>query len=352
MLQILIALCVAQAGRQDPGDSTHALKQVPVFRREATFVAKDRHLHFLDVTRPGEPLPVFRLNWLSDLNVGVALAENETAVIATDGTTIYRVAPKGDSKTLASLNDVRFEAVANDAAVVPDGVRGSIHWFFATSDSRKFLYFVLESGEVFRLARLDLASKKLKAIDLPVLMGEDVDMEKGVIYAPEAPPDRRIAVKDFDGTIDRHIGTTIDVFFCKLSPGRKRLLLSNGDLVPPSPMVVIDLTTGKETLLPVEGCHAVWGDDSTIFFLRGSNSLWRYQIGAVDGTEIKSLSGKPAAGFALTPCVSTDRTWLAWCWTSERGKNREHGTILIDLKNREYRSLTGWWHNVQWLVPQ
>ncbi len=351
---LLVALTLAQADENSAGDypvDTEApLKLVSVFHREATFVAKDRQLRFLNVTLPGEPKPVFRLNWIADLNVGVALAEEETAVIVTDGTTIFRVGEKGDSRRLAATNDFRAEPPGKDEAEATEGVSASIQWFFATSNSRKFLYFVLESNGVLKLARLDLASRKLKTIDGPVPADEDVDLDIGVAYIPGIPPDRRIAVRDFDGKVNRHLATTIDVASCKLSADRERLLLSNNDLVPLSAMAVIDLRTGKETVLPVDGCYAVWGDDKTIFFLRGSNSLWQYRLGDADATEVIALPGKPSAGYGVVPCVSADKTWLAWGWTSQRGGKLEHGTILIDLKNREYRSLAGWWSNVQWLT--
>jgi hypothetical protein len=323
-------------------------KLVPVFHREATFVAKDRQLRFLNVTLPGEPKPAFCVNWIADLNVGIALAEDPKCVIVTDGTTIFRVGEKRDSLKLGAMSDFRAEAAGKDGT--GDSVNGSIVSLFATSNSRRFLFFVLEDGDAKKMGRLDLESKTLKTIDVPFAAGADVDLHGGVAYIPEIPPDRRIAVKDFDRKIDRHLATTIDVAFCKVSPDRTRLLLSNHDLGPHSAIALVDLKTGKETVLPVDGSHAVWGDDKTIFYLRGSNSLWQYELGAADGTEVISLPGTPSVGYGLVPCVSADKTWLAWSWTSQRGRNLEHGTILIDLKNREYRSLAGWWYNVQWLA--
>jgi hypothetical protein len=349
---LLVALCLAQADeksvRDFPDDPKPPLKLVPVFHREATFVAKDRHLRFLNVTLPGEPRPVFRLNWIGDLNVGIALAEEQTAVIVTDGTTIFRVGEKGDSTKLGAMSDFRAEAAGKDGA--GDSFNGSILWFFATSNSRKFLFFVPDAVDWGKMGRLDLESKTLKTIDVPFAAGADVDLDAGVAYIPEIPPDRRIAVKDFDEKIDRHLATTIDVGFCKLSPDKKRLLLWNADNVPHSAIALIDLKTGKEAVLPVDGCCATWGDDKTIFFVRGSNSLCQYRLGAADATDVITLTGKPAANWGMVPCVSADKTWLAWGWTSQRGQNLEHGTILVDLQNRDYRSLTGWWHNVQWLA--
>jgi hypothetical protein len=49
------------------------------------------------------------------------------------------------------------------------------------------------------------------------------------------------------------------------------------------------------------------------------------------------------------PVLSRDGSWLAWRWAfrDPLGPLRR-GTVLIDLKNREYRPLDQSWHTVTW----
>jgi len=73
----------------------------------------------------------------------------------------------------------------------------------------------------------------------------------------------------------------------------------------------IEIATGKETLLPIEGSMAAWGSDTNVFFVRGSNTLWSYEIGASQATRIVALPGESNPGYASEPLLSTDKTWLA-----------------------------------------
>jgi hypothetical protein len=96
----------------------------------------------------------------------------------------------------------------------------------------------------------------------------------------------------------------------------------------------------------------VWSGDSALYYLRGSNSLWRFELGSPAGTEIFTVPGRAARGYGLIPCLSEDKTWLAWRWTSQTKEGLRNGTILFDLKNTEYRELNGWWYNIKWLVAR
>ncbi len=350
----VLTISLAAVGQSAPQSlvdlpSGSALKPVAAFHREATFVAKDRQLRFLDVTKPGEPKAVFQVNRLGDLNCPIALAAESRSVIVTDGRVIMQVNEKGAAVILVALKDIHVTPVG-DAQEETNGSHSSIVWFFATSPSRKILYFALHRDDRQEMCRLDLDSKEMKTIRIPFAHGVDVDLETGTVYDRGESGAGRIIVKDFRGTPERRIPLSVPCDRCRLSPDRKHLLISNHDLDPHPRLALVELATGKESVLPVEGALATWGNDETLFFVRGSNSLWRYRLGATSATEVVAVRGNPAPGFAEEPQLSGDKTWLAWGWTIENAGRPKNGMILFDVESNEYRQLDGWWRNVRWLA--
>ena len=62
-------------------------------------------------------------------------------------------------------------------------------------------------------------------------------------------------------------------------------------------------------------------------------------------------SQKPPSGhYSTLPILSTDKSWLCWKWAfkEENAESHELGTILIDLDSKEFKSIDGYWTNVQW----
>ncbi len=134
-------------------------------------------------------------------------------------------------------------------------------------------------------------------------------------------------------------------------------------------------------MLPFEGCNAAWGNEKAVFFLRGANSLWRYQIGDQEPTRLLIVHGSTNDGYveapqltgkswfpwewAKAPLLSQDKSWLAWGWARGTRTEPKKGTVLVDLENEDYRVLKGyvieefegglriargsWWASVQWI---
>ena len=78
----LLAICIVVAGCQRAVEPIPApvLKEVDRFRREAYFVAKDSHIRVLNVSKSGEPRPVFQIPRTGELNSQVAVARDQQGV--------------------------------------------------------------------------------------------------------------------------------------------------------------------------------------------------------------------------------------------------------------------------------
>ncbi|MGQ0633717.1 MAG: hypothetical protein ACT4QC_03830 [Planctomycetaceae bacterium] len=325
----------------------HNPKRVEVFGRNATFVSQDTHVNFLNVTTPGEPRPVWRVNWLYENNSGIAKANDPQSVIVTDGSEIYQVSADGTSKGLTSQKD---SWLREPGLKKVDRQGSRINWFFATSQSKEAIFLELIDDRQRRVCKLALGSNKVQIRDIipDSSRPTEIDLGSGVIYLADASPAKRIVVRNFADDLERRISTSTDYFYCKLSGDTKRLVLSVHDDMD-GMIAVVNLDGGREVLLPVRGSNATWGGDNAIYFLRGSNSIWKHELQSAQTTEIMTVPGRPARGFSVAPHLSADKTWLAWAWSCARNEGKKHGTILIDLKRGEYRELRGWWDNVQWL---
>lgn len=327
----------------EPSVSQHLpLRSVEVFQRAATFVAKDRQIRILNVNLPGEPMPLFKVAWLGDLNCPIALAKEGDQVIVTDGNAIFSISTNGKPNKLCALDELQYDRMDEQFT------QRMIKWYLATSRNRDVLFFAVENDDRQGLYRLELQTKKVLRLDFPSA-GIDVDTDCDIAYGSGHPKHRHVLTKDFDGKIDRTFPTSMAYYFCRLAEDKSTLLLSDIDLQKDSPIALLNLSTGQETKLPVTGSHATWYARDTILFLRGSNSLWQFRIGDPNPAEMLSVPGKAMPGYSIMPHLSTDKTWLAWGWTSKTRDGFRNGTILIDLRHNEYRQLKGWWYNVQWL---
>jgi hypothetical protein len=350
---LLLTTCLAQTtddvARTDAAALTGTgLVKVETCRRAATFVAKDRQVYFLDVKMPGEPTPRVKLEEPADQNAPIALAKDPQSVFVTDGSTIYLATASGESTVVTSVPAMRPANPNYLAADTKKLASRKIAWCFATAPSRDFLYFTLMGEDSNSIGELRISSNQVTLSSVPVSIGVDVDYDARVAYALD-PLRKRIIVVEFGRDVPKSIPVSISAQYCRLAPAKKMLLLSDHDLAAPGKMAVVDLVSGREQVLPVAGSFASWGGDGTLYFVRGSNSMWSYRLGSRDASHVLTIPGKPVPGMGLAPHVSGDMTWVAWGWTAELAKVRKKGTILIDIVNQEYRELRGWWYNVQWL---
>lgn len=328
-----------------------SLERVDAFQRTAQFIAKDSELKLLDVTLLGEPRPVFKISQ-NELNSQIAPAQGGDSAYFSDGRTIFRISKMGRVESVATLEDLSSLDHQLDDYV--------INWFVGVNPTESVLYFVLllrhdgkRTKKTDYVCSLDLATKQIQVLEFYFPSGIDVDLDAGIVYSPHIPAKLGIVVKSFDGEIDRCLPTVKSYSRCKLAAERNKLLLSTTDLDENPSIAILDLETGQETILPFSGSCATWGPRNTIFFVQGENSLWRYVVGD-DKPErlflVRDARNRQRGSFASMPVVSADNSWLAWGWAAKGKTDPALGTVLIDLTSGEYRTLDGWWHNVQWLT--
>ncbi len=235
---------------------------------------------------------------------------------------------------------------------------GEMNWYLSPSDDGQLLYFVLLRvlGDDNYVCQLDLKSKTVKMLRSVFPAGIDVDRGTGVVYTPRFAGGgklTRIDAQDFEGKVNSSFQVSHRYTRADLSPNRKKLLLTMGEFENEPPMAVLDLSTGKEDILPGHGSYAAWASASSIFFVRGSRELWRYTLGDPAPSRVMAVDGKKAldkGGYAAPPVCSRDGTWVAWQWAAkDTYGDQRMGTVLIDLHAGEYRRLDDdWWHNVAW----
>lgn len=330
------------------------LRRVDSFERPARFIAKDRDLEVLDTRNGGALKPLFRVHKDNhSYNSQISVTADGRDIVVSDGKTIWQVAPDGAAVAIAALDEMK-----PSIPDVPIG-NGTINWFLRTSTDGKFVHFVLHRADPSDsyVCRLHVATKRLDLIPSPHPVGIDIDDTDGLAYVPVWPGrrDRAVHVANFSGKSHREYPLSRRYASCALSDDRRKLLLSQGDLTSDPRIALLDLATGKETILPFPGSNASWGPGGAIFFLRGENSLWRYDAGQKNPQRILHVPGRRSSdtgSYALAAVLSNDKTWLCWQWATKGPwytlGGMRFGVVLVDLQRKEYRTLEGHWSNVAW----
>jgi hypothetical protein len=342
-------------------DAVPNFKQVRVFTRDALFVGKDTELWALRTTNKGRPKAIFTISKSTILNSEIGVSEKGEALFVSDGQTIFRVTAAGDSKKALTLTTLPAEDLGKD---VPS--RFQVNWYLAAGPG-DVLYFDLLPNSKARneprrsyTCRYDPARNSAYFLELHFPTGIDVDCRRAIVYAPPlahsspAGPRNAVFVSDFSGMHARRLAVTHNYHSCALSADGKTLLLSESDLEKRPHIATLDIATGRETVLDFSGAYAVWGEGDSIYFVRGETTLWSATIAAKQPTRLLQAVGQPASdrgkgSYAERPVVSRDGSWLAWRWALKGwfGSVRD-GTVLVDLKNHEYRLLDRTWTNINW----
>jgi hypothetical protein len=339
-------------------------KKVDVFTRSALFVAKDQGLSVLRTTQKGPPTAIFTIMKYDQQQGGVGVAETGDALFVSDGKAIFRVTPAGESKTILKLDTLRADPLGKDVAN-----RFEINWFLAAGPGDT-LYFALLPGAFGKgprgsravrsyVCRYEPASRRTEVLECQFPTGIDIDRERGTVYVPPlsnanfAGNTPVLLITPFsDGGHPRRRPVHHMYDWCQLSPDRKTLLLSESATEKEPHISILDLSSDRETVLPFAGSYATWGAEESIYFVRGDKALWT-ATRATQPTllfEARTESDSEAGGdFAAPPVLSRDGSWLAWRWAFRDASGRlRRGTVLIDLKNREYRLLDQSWHTFNW----
>ena len=113
----------------------------------------------------------------------------------------------------------------------------------------------------------------------------------------------------------------------------------------------LDKLNGTRTVV-TEGLCAVWGSDGYIYFSNARFDLWRCKPDGSDRGLIHSGASRAEEINLIhtPPKVSHDHTFLAYSYTHDAGK---YGTLLIDLKSKEYIELSRerfGYNKMAWLV--
>lgn len=342
--------------------SDGSFEAVDSFRRDAHFIAQDYQLHVLRTSTSEGPKPIFTIHEKKHgRNSRIGVSRDGESVFVTDGTTVFRVARTGEAEPIARLRELQFHGI--EAAIEE---RFRINWFLSPGNSDDVLYFVLltrhdvESSErKSYVCRANLLAKDVQSIEIFFPAGIDIDLKRGIVYAPPranrkaglVKDDPKIVVKDFDGEVDRQLAVSHNFSHCTLSDDGETVLLSSSALDRQPTLSLLHVASGKESILPFAGSCATWGADNLVIFVRGENTLWQFALGDEEPIQLFEVVGKPTTergSFATPPVLSRDKSWLSWGWGIKTGDRVRLGTILVDLHNREYRTVDGWWHNVNW----
>jgi hypothetical protein len=333
-------------------------KKVDVFARNAFFVAKDQELSVLRTTQKGPPTAIFPLRKNYRLVSALGVAETGDALFVSDGKAIFRVTPAGESKTILTLDTLRADSLVKDFPK-----RLDINWFLAAGPGDTLYFALLPAiGRERRsyVCRYEPASRRTEVLDCQFPTGIDIDRERGIVYVPplsnanfagNTPVLLITPFSDAGHPRRRPVHHMYD--WCQLSPDRKTLLLSEAATEKEPQIATLDLSSDHETVLPFPGSYATWGAGGSIYFVRDGASLWTATVGATQPTllfEARAESDSDAEGsFAAPPVLSRDGSWLAWRWTLKSAIGpRQRGTVLVDLKNREYRALDQSWQIFNW----
>jgi hypothetical protein len=331
-------------------------KKVDVFTRSALFVAKDQRLSVLRTTQKGPPTAIFTTTKNGQLRRAVGVAETGDALFVSDGKAILRVTPAGESKTILKLDTLRADSLGKNFPA-----RYEINWFLAAGPGDTLYFDLLPTGKAVRsyVCRYEPTSRRTEVLECRFPTGIDVDRERGILYVPPLSNSQSAAgihvvlITSFSEGHSRRLPVSHTYDWCQLSPDGKTLLLSESATEHEPHVAILDLSSGRETVLPFPGSYVTWGAGGSIYFVRGDDSLWTATLGATQPSllfEALGRSDSDAKGsFAEPPVLSRDGSWLAWRWAFRDASGRlRRGTVLIDLKNREYRLLNQSWHTFNW----
>ena len=207
------------------------------------------------------------------------------------------------------------------------------------------------------VGKLDMTTRKLLLTPRGTFTNIALDADAGTFYQLR---ETTVECRDFTGKARGQWPVSTGAASLELSPDKRTILIA--PLLGLGDFSLLDLTSGRETSLPVNGRAAAWGANQTLFYLEekkrdGSvldTSLLRFRVGEKKPTRLflvscqrvkmlDSLLGSAAR-------LSADRSWLAWQLPVE--DFHEGGTILLDIANGEYRIIKGRWEGVQWSSPQ
>ena len=200
------------------------------------------------------------------------------------------------------------------------------------------------------IGKLDLASRWLSLVEGSPL-NIAIDPEAEVVYRTRVDSVERV---DFQGNVIAQWRVDVGSEAGSLAPDGKSLLIVP---VLGGGLGLLDLTTGEQTRLPIDGRAAVLGGRGNIYFIREAKRqngvletlLYHFQVGQKAPTRLMFVSckrvGNPGYLMGRQPALSADGTWLVWPLPVEWS---ESGTLLVDLTNHQYRVLEGDWMGVQW----
>jgi hypothetical protein len=368
------ALAIAAEEAPLPGKSKIVaapfLKKVETFRRKVVFFSKDVDLPFLKVPEPGERTAILFHGVVGsgeDVSGRVIMSKDGELLLCA-GMKILRASKEGPPEVLVRLaeltiagTDKRPERLHFDQLVAASATKDILYVALSDTgrpDGRTHSY----AENAFFLGKLDRAARRLALAKVALPSHLDVDPEAGFIYQAGTGLIERT---DFEGKQVKQWRLPGGPDYeplppgCRLSPNRQSLLLSRPTFSSNSwreHLTVLDLGTGRESVLPIKGRAPAWGSDGVIFFLQEAEgeggiletSLFRLQIGQKEPSRLFWVSCKRVERLdsllGTAPDLSADRSWLAWQLPVEYS---ESGTILVDLTSQEYRILGGRWSGVQ-----
>jgi hypothetical protein len=341
------------------------LRRVDQFRRKAKLVILDEQVRVLDVSSSDAPRAIFKPN-SSDAIVTSASGRIYVAL----SPWIWEIGPDEQARIIATLHGPN-----------PGLGPGAFGDFFVVSADKSEFYFTL-CRKIFPSGVCRLEAKSGRVTEL--LCGEsipadpgvvsigfrgsgvdiDADLKTGTIFVPF---NTTIAVRSFDEKQQRDLELHEIFDSCRIAPDGKKLLLS---CEFDHPLALVDLAGWNGASLRINGADAVWGGDSVIYYVEPTtNSLRRYRLDdqlperLVAVVRPDGKSGQSRLGLGRTklhaprmtraPVVSDDGSWLAWGWSGAMNSNEygEPHILVVDLANREYRSIHADWSRICWLEP-
>ncbi len=364
----------ADDGPPTPGKSrivaAPSLKNVETFRRKVLFFSKDVDLPCLRVPDNGGQPPDFarsvRLYGLPGVNEWSCSVEmtKDGNLVFLGPEIILRVNKQGTAEKAFSLADLTAQGVKSR--------RGLLHFeqLLGASTTAAILYLTASTepehapGKVYTMredsqyvGKLDMTTRKLLLTPRGTFTNIALDADAGTFYQLR---ETTVECRDFTGKARGQWPVSTGAASLELSPDKRTILIA--PLLGLGDFSLLDLKSGRETSLPVNGRAAAWGASQTLFYLEEKKrdggvldtSLLRFRVGEKKPTRLFLVSCQRVkmldSLLGSAPRLSADRSWLAWQLPVE--DFHEGGTILLDITNGEYRIIKGRWAGVQWSSPQ
>lgn len=162
----------------------------------------------------------------------------------------------------------------------------------------------------------------------------------------------RLQAWTLDGRLERSYDLPGSMYYyADISDDGRRVLLSTGSGDGDEPILILDLVSGEQKILPFGGKFATWAYSNSVAFVREAGELWiSRDFRTAEALAVISL---PSEGryidFGSRPVMSRDRCLLAWqCVLYRKQGGGLRGTFVIDLRNNEFRTVPGAWSDFCW----